>query len=159
MADWFDFEAVDAMTKALPEVSFVLIGPEPMARKRLTSRPNLHLLGCRLNTEIPSYLHHADVGIIPFAVRHYGDLVRGINPLKLYEYLAAGLPVIATAWKELETLEAPITLCRTVQEHISAVRHAVSTVHDPAPGIAFASRFDWQPRVETLIDTLLAGIH
>jgi glycosyltransferase involved in cell wall biosynthesis len=157
MREWFDFGTVNAMTEALPDVSFVLIGPDRLARKRLTPRPNLHLLGRRSHGDLPVYLHHVDVGLIPFDVIGHPDLVHGVHPLKLYEYLACGLPVVATEWDELVALGAPITLCRTPAEHISGVRAAISNPNDPQAGIRFAAAADWQRRVETLIDHLFAA--
>ena len=154
MEEWFDFKTVDVLVDALPDVSFVLIGPDRLARKRLTPRPNLHLLGRRPYDQIPRYLHYADVGLIPFDISGHPDLVNGVHPLKLYEYLACGLPVVATAWEELVTLGVPLELCRTPDEFISAVRHALSTPRDPAAGIRYAAAADWQRRVETLIERL-----
>lgn len=154
MEEWFDFGSVQAMAEALPDVSFVLIGTNRLARRRLRPLPNLYLLGRRPHEQIPSYLHHADVGLIPFDTAGHADLVHAVDPLKLYEYLACGLPVVAARWDELVALEAPVVLCGTVGEHVSAIRELLSVPHDPAPGIAFARRSDWQGRVDTLVCAL-----
>lgn len=157
MDEWFDFRTMNALAEALPEVSFVLIGPDRLARRRLTPRPNVHLLGRRPHELLPQYLHSMDVGLIPFDVVGHPELVHGVHPLKLYEYLACGLPVVATEWDELVALEAPITLCRTPEDHIAGVMAAVTARHDPEPGLRFASAADWQRRVETLVHHLFAG--
>lgn len=155
MKEWFDFRAVDAMAAALPDVSFVLIGPDQLARQRLAPRPNVHLLGRRSHDLVPSYLHHADVGLIPFDIIGYPELVNGVHPLKLYEYLACGLPVVAPAWDELLSLNAPINLGGSVEEQIRAIRGVLSVPHDPGPGLLFAANADWGPRVEALLERLL----
>jgi glycosyltransferase involved in cell wall biosynthesis len=151
---WFDYAAVDALTAALPGVSFVMVGPDALARTRLTSRANLHLLGRRPYDELPRYLHNADVGIIPFDVAGHPALVSGVHPLKLYEYLASGLPVVATRWQEIALLDAPVTLCRTHEEFATSVAAAVRGGHDAADGLRFAQAADWSSRVHTLLGRL-----
>lgn len=157
MDTWFDFDTLGAMADALPDVSFVLIGPDDLARQRLSGRANLHVLGRRDHRAIPAYLQHADVGLIPFDVRGHGDLVNGVHPLKLYEYLACGLPVVATEWEELRALRAPVRLCRTKTEHIDAVRELLTGPPDPTIGLEYAAGADWQSRLETLLDRVFQG--
>jgi glycosyltransferase involved in cell wall biosynthesis len=78
--------------------SFALVGPvgpgEPSADvSQISSEPNIHLLGPRRYGELPAVLRAADAGLIPYA---RNDLTESIFPMKVYEYLAAGLPVVAT---------------------------------------------------------------
>jgi glycosyltransferase involved in cell wall biosynthesis len=152
--EWFDYASVNAMTAALPGVSFVLIGPPKLARARLDPGPNLHLLGRRPYAEIPRYLHNADVGLIPFDAAGHPDLVASIHPLKLYEYLACGLPVVATRWTEIERLGSPAILCSTPAEHVEGVSAALASRFDSAAAIEFARRADWRLRVRELLAAL-----
>ncbi len=154
MHDWFDADLVNALTDELPEVDFVLIGPEKEIRPKLQTRKNLYLLGRRPFEELSKYLHHADVGIIPFNRTKHPNLVNAINPLKLYEYTACGLPVVATRWDELEQIHPPATLCDSPQEFISAVEQTLAQPNDPQSQIAFASQFDWQKQYQRLIEVL-----
>jgi glycosyltransferase involved in cell wall biosynthesis len=78
--------------------SFALVGPvgpgEPRADvSSLAAEPNIHLLGPRKYAELPNVLRAADAGLIPYA---RNALTESIFPMKVYEYLAAGLPVVAT---------------------------------------------------------------
>ncbi len=59
----------------------------------LSAEPNIHLLGARAYSELPDVLRAAHAGLIPYA---RSELTASIFPMKVYEYLAAGLPVIAT---------------------------------------------------------------
>jgi glycosyltransferase involved in cell wall biosynthesis len=78
--------------------SFALVGPVGPGDPRtdvsaLAAEPNIHLLGPRAYGELPDVLRAADAGLIPYA---RNELTESIFPMKVYEYLAAGLPVVAT---------------------------------------------------------------
>jgi hypothetical protein len=72
--------------------------------------------------------------------------------LKLYEYLASGLPVVATDWAELRSLGSPASLCASADDHISAVRAALSTEPDRPALRAFARGADWSRRIQLLLE-------
>lgn len=150
MEAWFDFRLIEATAAALPEVSFVLIGPDHLARRRLAAAPNLHLLGRRPYGELPRYLHHADVGLIPFDVNGHAELVHSVNPLKLYEYLAAGLPVVATEWAELASLGSPAELVGTEENFIEAIRRVVTQPVNRDRLRSYAAQAEWSERVTDL---------
>jgi glycosyltransferase involved in cell wall biosynthesis len=86
------------LARARRDWSLALVGPigpgDPRADvSALEAEPNIHLLGLRAYDELPAVLRAADAGIIPYA---NNELTRSIFPMKVYEYLAAGLPVVAT---------------------------------------------------------------
>jgi glycosyltransferase involved in cell wall biosynthesis len=86
------------VARARPDWSFALVGPVGVGDPRtdvsaLGGEPNIHLLGGRRYEELPDVLRGADAGLIPYA---RNELTDGIFPMKVYEYLAAGLPVVAT---------------------------------------------------------------
>ncbi len=97
VARWFDFDLLKGAAARLPDFQFVVIGPVdpdaegPMAV--LQRLPNVHRVGAVPSDEIPEYVSTFDVGIVPFVV---DELTRAVSPLKMYEYLAAGVPVVAT---------------------------------------------------------------
>ena len=145
---WFDYRLMDEVAARLPNVSFVLIGPDDLAKQRLRARPNLHLLGRRAYDELPRYLHHADVGLIPFDMANHAELVRSIHPLKLYEYAACGLPVVAVEWEELTYLNSPAQLCRGTGDFILAIEQAISNRPAKTELQSYAAAHDWGERVE-----------
>lgn len=155
---WFDFDLIDFAAKSLPWMSFVLIGPDKLARERLGYRPNLPILGSRSYSKIPSYLHYADVGIIPFNTSKYPELVNSINPLKLYEYMACGLPVVAAEWEELKNIRSPAVLCHSREEFVQKVKDAVSVRHDKSVYMNYARSHDWGRRFEILEDVINKSI-
>lgn len=152
MDAWFDYALMDNVAASLPEVSFVLIGGTRSVNQRLTVRPNIHLLGTRPFSQLPSFLRHANVGIIPFDARGYPELVHSIHPLKLYEYMASGLPVVSSRWNELEKIGSPARLCDTAEEFSAAVFEATTTAPDSEGLIRFASMHDWSRRVARLLE-------
>jgi glycosyltransferase involved in cell wall biosynthesis len=95
------------LARARPRWSFALVGPvgpgDPRADvSALAAEPNIHLLGGRPYEQLPRVLRAADAGIIPYA---RNELTNGIFPMKVYEYLAAGLPVVATPLPSLADVE------------------------------------------------------
>lgn len=147
---WFDYDLINIVAQQLPHISFVLIGPERMAKDRLKPRSNIHLLGKRLYKELPAYLHNADVGIIPFNVKDYPQLINNVNPLKLYEYMAAGLPVVSARWEELEQAETPAYLYRNSKEFINIFNNLNYTNVNHLKYINYASKYNWNSKVGIL---------
>ncbi len=103
IADWIDLEVFEACARAWPEGTVVLIGKvvPDLDVSRLERRPNVVLLGRRPYSELPRYCRGFDVGLNPFRVN---ELTLNANPLKVREYLAAGLPVVSSAIPEVEQL-------------------------------------------------------
>lgn len=148
---WFDFALIKKLALDLPHVSFVLIGP--IKENPFRNISNIHLLGPKPYDSIPSYLQHANVGLIPFDVENYPDLIHSVNPLKLYEYMASGLPVVATRWRELENIASPAHLCRTSEEFKQGILDAVQAPNSEL-NRAYAKNLDWSHRCSQLIDHL-----
>jgi glycosyltransferase involved in cell wall biosynthesis len=93
-----DLALLVALARLRPSWSLALVGPIGPGDPRtdvsaLAAEPNIHLLGRRTYAQLPAVLRAADVGLIPYA---RNELTESIFPMKVYEYLAAGLPVIAT---------------------------------------------------------------
>jgi glycosyltransferase involved in cell wall biosynthesis len=106
-----DLPLLVALARARPSWSFALIGPvgpgDPRADvSALVAEPNVHLLGARSYRELPAVLRGADAGMIPYAAN---ELTGSIFPMKVYEYLAAGLPVVATPLPALAGVEEVAT--------------------------------------------------
>ncbi|MBX7066584.1 MAG: glycosyltransferase [Parachlamydiales bacterium] len=148
---WFDFELVKKLAKELPQISFVFIGP--VKQNRLPPMKNIHFLGPRPYAEIPNYMQCANVGWIPFDVKNYPDLIHNVNPLKLYEYMASGLPVVSTRWKELENIDSPAYLCDGPEEFKTNLLRALNAKHGPVER-RFAAGLDWSSRAQQLIDVI-----
>lgn len=157
MAEWFDFRLVADLAAALPSVSFVLIGPEELARRRLPRRSNLFLLGRQPPRRVPALLAHAHVGLIPFDVAGYRDLVAAVHPLKLYEYLAVGLPVVAARWPELEELASPARLYANPTEAVKLIVEAINSEADRRALASWVEGASWAARLRAVLPLLMAA--
>lgn len=93
VGEWVDMELMAGLARKRPDASVVVIGPVAGPRGFGGHLPNLHWLGPKDHSELPNYLKGFDVGLIPF---RKVPLTYHANPIKLYEYLAAGVPVVST---------------------------------------------------------------
>lgn len=148
---WFDVELLAAAARARPNVNFVIIGPARIPLTAVKGLPNVHLLGPRPYAQLPGYLAHAHAGIIPFRVSEHIDAV---NPIKLYEYLAAGLPVVVTAWDELERMQPPAALTRGRTQFIEAIDDVLDRPGDAELRRTYARANSWAARFEQVTDAL-----
>ena len=112
-----DLALVQAVAEANPQGSVVLVGPVSVDLSLLTS-PNIHVLGNRPYATLPAYVQAFDVGIIPYVLN---DWTRAVDPLKLLEYLAAGIPVVSTPIPEVHKYASVITCASSP----TAFAHAV----------------------------------
>ena len=140
---WFDFDLINHLSQNLPEISFVIIGPNEEYAQKFIPNDNLYLLGPIPYEKIPDYLAFSTVGIIPFNRIQYPELVNAINPLKLFEYLACNLPVISSRWDEIEILNSPAILCDTYEDFIIAIRNSINLPVNISIYQAFLEKYDW----------------
>ena len=136
-----------------PDWSIVLVGPEGAGDpggdlSALRRAANVHLVGPRPEAKLPEVLRGADVGLIPYAIN---DLTRSVFPMKVYEYLAAGLPVCATRLPALEGVAA-LSVVDGVGEMAEAVEAALSedSSERRAERSLAASAHSWEARIREI---------
>lgn len=96
--DWVDLETIAHLATERPDWSIVLIGKATVDTSRLDSLPNVRHLGRKPYEELPGYCRAFSVALIPFVVN---ELTVHVNPIKLREYLSAGLPVVSSPLPEV----------------------------------------------------------
>jgi glycosyltransferase involved in cell wall biosynthesis len=146
---WVDQELLVAVARQLAPAHVVLIGHARVDVSRLEAEANIILLGRKPFDELPAYAAAFDVGLIPFEVN---ELTRAVNPIKLREYLSAGVPVVTTALPEiLPFADRPGTI--VVEDRGAFVAAVVERVAHPLAGAARRSISDsmanesWEGRV------------
>jgi glycosyltransferase involved in cell wall biosynthesis len=153
VAKKLDVPLLAALARARPGWSFALVGPIGMGDpgtdvSALEGEPNIHLLGARTYTQLPDVLRAADAGLIPYA---RNELTESIFPMKVYEYLAAGLPVVATPLPSLREVAEVATasdaegLARLLEEAIAADGLARRAERSRA-----AAAHSWERRLEEI---------
>jgi glycosyltransferase involved in cell wall biosynthesis len=153
-----DFELLCALADRLPDVAFVLVGAAGLGDvggmvaswESLRARRNVYARGPRPQAELPAWLRHADVALIPFLDNPH---TRASLPLKLWEYVAAGLPVVATALPQFRDLaaEGVVRAAENPEAFAAAIRAALA--EGGARRAERASRawaHDWSARVDEL---------
>src|SRR5690606_5097654 len=94
------------------------------AGRRLSHFPNVKLLGERNAEEVPEFLKKMDVCIIPYLKN---DVTRGVYPLKINEYLAAGKPVVMTDFAPLPEFEAMVGIASSKEKFLALVKDELSS--------------------------------
>ena len=84
------------------------------------------------------------------------ELTHAVSPLKLFEYLACGLPTVATRLDEIEAAKPPVILCDDGDEMAGAVAAALFDVGSRGMRIAYAQENTWSKRFETVLEALRA---
>ena len=146
IADWVDVELLAATARHFSGGSLVVLGKVMTDVRSLWQLPNVHLLGRKPYAQLPAYCKGFDVALNPFRISR---LTVNANPLKVREYLAAGLPVVSTAIPEVEFL-GQCRIGRSEQEFICQINQAL---REPGPSIRRSESVrheSWAARVEEI---------
>jgi glycosyltransferase involved in cell wall biosynthesis len=156
MPEKVDLELLAGLAAARPDWTLLLVGPaEESASAALESlareRPNVRWLGPVPYEELPRYVAAFDVGLCPNRWNDYG---RSCFPLKVYEYLAAGKPVVASGNPDLAALAPDVTLARGVDELVAAVEDALGRRSDAdrERRRSLAAANTWDSRTSRLLE-------
>ena len=145
---WVDLELLGEVARRRPEYSFVLLGD---CRVSTTSArgPNVHFLGRRPYATIPEYCAAFDAGMLLF---RQNAMARHVNPIKMFEYLAAGLPVVSTPLPEAERYPQAIRIADGADAFAESCDAVLAEGGSPSRGYisGLVARETWSSRVETL---------
>jgi glycosyltransferase involved in cell wall biosynthesis len=154
-----DFGLLNAIALARPAWSIVLIGAVGEGEKaveisRLQELPNIHILGGRPYDTLPNYLKGFDVCLLPNKLNEY---TRNMFPMKFFEYLASGRPVVSTALASLREFREYYYQADTAEAFIQCIEKALQENSQAnEKRIAIAKKFSWTTRMEE-ISSLLEG--
>jgi glycosyltransferase involved in cell wall biosynthesis len=154
--DWVDLDLLAQVARDRPRWHVVLIGDADSSVDvgRFKTRANMHFLGRRAYRDMPAYCKGFDVGLIPFKIN---ELTRAVNPIKLREYLAAGLPVVSTPLPEVAMYAGQwVSIAGTADETARAVQRRLDAAKpaDRAACSASMSAEAWPAKVRGILDAL-----
>jgi glycosyltransferase involved in cell wall biosynthesis len=146
IADWVDVGLIAHVARRFATGSLVLLGKATTDTAALAALPNVHLLGRKPYADLPAYCKGFDTALNPFRVN---ELTLNANPLKVREYLAAGLPVVSTPIPEVEVLGQ----CRIGGDPEAFCREVEAALRDPGPRAERSAAIapeSWEARLDEI---------
>lgn len=154
-----DFSLIHEAAKRRPDWHWIFIGEEREGQRsemvaRLKTLPNVHFLGYRSYAQLPSYLRGMDVGLLPTLLNSY---TRSMFPMKFFEYLAAGLPVVATPLDFTRERLAGLEVGDTPGAFIEAIEQQLRRGRlDPDEARQYVGDNTWDARTVKMLDCVWA---
>ena len=139
--EWFDWDALQRVAVAFPDARVVVIGDDKAGHPDMPD--NVAFLGLKAQVELPPYVQRFDVGLLPFTV---SDTTHAVSPLKVYEYLASGVPLAAPPLRALDGLEG----VSVNDDIVEAVRQAIE--EGPVDKASAIAEHSWRERVAAMVD-------
>jgi len=161
VAQWFDFDLLDAIAESFPRASIVMVGPVFGAQASALAaaasrRGNVFHLGAKPYERLGAYIAAMDVCIIPLKMN---ELMRSADPNKLYEYAACGRPIVTMRHSEdLEPLRGMIHLAGSHHEFIEGIRLALAAGANREKLLEFARARSWQARADEIASLIRESI-
>ncbi|MEO3945505.1 glycosyltransferase [Gorillibacterium sp. CAU 1737] len=153
-APWVNEEWIRSAAAIMPEALFYIAGPS-LREETGPLGPNVVMLGYRSYDELPALLAMTQVCIIPF---HLNRITQSTNPVKVYEYLAAGKPVVSSALPEVLPLQPYVATAASEEDFVRLLKKACvgkpTQSQERAERSAYAKAFSWQERYRTAAEAL-----
>jgi hypothetical protein len=153
LSHFLDFEVLETLRRNRRGGTLVLIGPGSPATRdavaEFSRRDGVALLGPKPYEDVPAYMQGLDVGLIPF--RASDPYVQGINPNKVYQYLAAGRPVLTTPLLDLAASPPDLLFASGHADWELALDRVLEAAPDPGRRQALARPHDWGALSEQMV--------
>ena len=150
--EWIDWALIERAAAELTDCEFVFVGPQRRdeTAERLVQRANVHFLGPRPYADVPAYMQAFDICWVPF---DHSRVSRAANPVKIYEYLALGKPVVTTPVAGTEPAGGLLRVGASSDEIIEHLRACLSDSEPLAEQrVKFACANSWTVRANQYID-------
>jgi Glycosyl transferases group 1 len=146
-APWVDQTIIEALSRSFSHSRILIAGPDLRENKRQFNS-NVELIGYQNYEQLPALLEQIDVCLIPFKINR---ITESSNPVKVYEYLAAGKPVVSTNLPEVRKLQPYVRLANTPESFVNEVRKAYSIRGKQVKERSqYAARFSWKQRYKKI---------
>jgi len=149
IADWVDLDLIRFLADSRPNWDLVLIGKVVTDTRIFDGASNIHMIGRKQYQQLPNYAKAFDVAILPFTIN---ELTLAANPLKMREYLAAGLPVVSSAIPEADKMKHVLRVARHKLEFLEQV-DAIIASGKSGPQMSISKQMEceyWDHKVEEL---------
>ncbi len=160
LSHFLDFDVLETLRRNRRGGTVVLVGPGTPATDAAVAefgrREGVAVLGPRPYTDVPAYMQGLDVGVIPF--RANDPYVQGINPNKVYQYLAAGIPVITTPILDLAASAPDLMFAGSPAEAERALAAVLDAAPDPSRRRALARPHDWDALAARMVSEIEARL-
>jgi glycosyltransferase involved in cell wall biosynthesis len=155
--EWIDLALLSHLIANNPSVSFVFIGKQSVDVNDLKKLPNAYFLGQKQYGTLLAYARRFDVGLIPFKVN---ELTVNVNPIKLKEYLALGIPVVSVDLPEVRAYRSAVRIAETYQEFDEALKEELAGRHlsSPAERDRVARQETWDRKVEEMSGLIMSRL-
>ncbi len=152
IANWFDADLIEAVAAQFKDCCILLVGADTTGiQLRLAHLTNVVFVGEVAYSNLPYYLHAFDVALLPFKII---PLTLATNPVKVYEYLSAGKPVVSVNLPEMAEFENLIKVANTTLEFLTAITDVLNGQASQQGVLErqkFAEKQTWAHRASTLI--------
>ena len=154
IAKWFDIHLLIEVAQKLPGWMFVLVGTTAGCATWNAKRiPNIKIVGEVPYADVPAQLERFDVCMIPFRIT---ELTKATNPVKVYEYLASGRPVISTPIPEVKLLGGKVKIAATANEFVAKLQESLEVQRSVCEGWRrWAAGQDWSYRAAAFEEAML----
>lgn len=158
LQDRIDIDILLNLAKKNPDKSMALAGPlwRNFPKSKFAEFKNVYFLGPIKHAEIPSLYNGFNVGIIPYKINEF---IKSTDPMKFYEYLAAGLPIVSTDVPGAERFGKLIKVASSPDEFNSLVNEAIKEKKELTPGkLEILKKNTWQGRVQEMLNLIYEKI-
>jgi len=149
--DWFDTDLLLYLAKQRPEYNFVLLGTIlPKNQKLISDVNNIWYLGEKNYNDLPVYLHFFNTAIIPFLLN---ELTKYVHPVKIFEYLCAGKPVVSVKLNDIENYPY-VFIGETKEDFLNKIDNTLKIEIDLNRIDRFLLNNTWDLRFKKLIEQI-----
>lgn len=151
ISHWFNFDLIIESLNHFMKIRYILIGPKEM---EIPNHERLIYIAPVKHDELTSYMKNSDALIMPFIVT---DLIKSVNPVKLYEYIYSGKPIITCSYSEIDQFDDFVHRYSNKGEYLQLIEKLInSELKQKEFDLCqkFALKNTWKKRVEDIIEVI-----
>lgn len=152
---WMDFDIILRVLDQVPECMFTLIGP---IETKIPLHPRIQCIGTVKHDQLSEYAQTANALVMPFVLN---ELVRSVDPVKIYEYIYFNKPILVIDYAEMEKFKPFVHLYSEERELVQLVRKVRDKKIEPyshADAIIFLRNNTWKDRCKHIV-RIMEGVH